>query len=83
VSPEVLADPAEAVFAGPDGLAVIPHVLARAADLLRPGGLLAVEHDDSHGEAVPALLAAAGCWREIADHPDLTGRPRFTTAVRG
>ena len=82
VSPEVRADPAEAVFAGPDGLAVIPHVLARAASLLRPGGVLAVEHDDTHGEAVPALLAAAGCWREIADHPDLTGRPRFTTAVR-
>jgi release factor glutamine methyltransferase len=80
VDHEVRADPAEAVFAGPDGLAVIPAVIARAAALLRPGGVLAVEHDDTHGQAVPALLGDQ--WREVADHRDLAGRPRYTTAVR-
>lgn len=49
---------------------------------LRPGGLLAVEHDASHGASVPALLRADGRWRDIAGHRDLTGRPRFATAVR-
>lgn len=83
VDPEVRADPQEAVFAGPDGLAIIPHVVARAADLLKPGGRLAVEHDDSHGEVVPDLLRRDGRWRDIADHLDLTGRPRYTTAHRG
>jgi release factor glutamine methyltransferase len=82
VDPEVLADPAEAVFAGPEGLAVLPAVIARAASLLSDGGVFAVEHDDSQGESVPALLTADGRWLEVSDHPDLTGRPRFTTARR-
>lgn len=82
VPPEVRADPAEAVFAGPDGLAVIPLVIARAATLLRPGGTLVVEHDDSHREAVPALLRADGRWRDVASHDDLAGRARYATAVR-
>jgi release factor glutamine methyltransferase len=82
VSPEVRADPAVAVFAGVDGLAVIPHVIALAAELLRPGGVLALEHDDTHADAVPALLAADGRWDQIAEHADLTGRPRYAVAVR-
>jgi release factor glutamine methyltransferase len=45
-------DPPAAVFAGPDGLAVIRPVVSTAARLLRPGGALAIEHDDSHGSAV-------------------------------
>lgn len=82
VAPEVADhDPAAAVFAGPDGLGVIRGIVTRAAALLRPGGALAVEHDDSHGEAVPALLAAAG-FESVADHRDLTGRPRFATGYR-
>jgi release factor glutamine methyltransferase len=82
VAPEVRADPHEAVFAGADGLAVIPAVIARAAQLLRPGGRLAMEHDDTHGEGVPDLLRATGEWRDVADHRDLAGRPRYVSAVR-
>lgn len=82
VDVEVRADPAEAVFAGPDGLAVIPHVIARAAALLRAGGVLAIEHDESHGEAVPELLRAVGNWQDVTAHRDLAGRPRYATAVR-
>jgi release factor glutamine methyltransferase len=82
VEQEVRADPAEAVFAGADGLAVIPAVLARAADLLHAGGVLAVEHDESHGDAVPQLLWAAGVWQDVTAHRDLAGRPRYATAVR-
>lgn len=83
VPPEVARhDPAEAVFGGPDGLAVIRPVVARAAALLRPGGALGVEHDDTHGRTVPELLAADGRYTAVTDHPDLTGRPRFATASR-
>ncbi|HEX5540222.1 MAG TPA: peptide chain release factor N(5)-glutamine methyltransferase [Micromonospora sp.] len=83
VPPEVADhDPAEAVFGGVDGLAIIRPVIARAAVLLRPGGALGVEHDDTHAEAVPALLRAIGCFTEIVDHHDLAGRPRFVTARR-
>ncbi|MEW2381796.1 peptide chain release factor N(5)-glutamine methyltransferase [Micromonospora sp. NPDC047707] len=83
VPPEVgRHDPANAVFGGGDGLAVIRPVVARAAVLLRPGGVLGIEHDDTHGEAVPRLLAGAGRYASIADHADLAGRPRFATASR-
>ncbi|MEU8022556.1 MULTISPECIES: N5-glutamine methyltransferase family protein [Micromonospora] len=83
VPPEVAAhDPDEAVFGGADGLDVIRPVLARAARLLRPGGVLGVEHDDTHGAAVPELLAADGRYEAVEEHRDLAGRPRFATARR-
>ncbi|GIJ78160.1 release factor glutamine methyltransferase [Micromonospora phaseoli] len=83
VPPEVAGhDPAEAVFGGTDGLAVIRPVVDRAAALLRLGGGLGIEHDDSHGTAVPGLLTAHGGYASIADHHDLAGRPRFVTASR-
>lgn len=82
VAPEVRADPGEAVFAGPDGLSVLPHVIARAGELLREGGGLAVEHDDTHADAVRGLLAGAGGWSEVRTNEDLTGRPRYVTARR-
>jgi release factor glutamine methyltransferase len=82
VAPEVRADPHDAVFAGADGLALMPAVIARAADLLRPGGVLAVEHDDSHGAALPELLTRDGRWRDVADHADLAGRARYAVATR-
>lgn len=82
VGPEVRFDPTDAVFAGEDGLALVPAVLERAAELLRPGGILALEHDDSHAESVPALLRESGLFDDVTDHQDLTGRPRYATASR-
>ena len=83
VDPEVADhDPAEAVFAGPDGLSVIKPLLSVVAGLLKPGGVLAIEHDDTQGESVPALLAARRVLADVVDHQDLAGRPRFVTARR-
>ncbi|MGK5742501.1 peptide chain release factor N(5)-glutamine methyltransferase [Micromonospora sp. URMC 103] len=83
VAPEVAGyDPAEAVFGGVDGLAVIRPVVTRAAALLRPGGAFGVEHDDTHAADVPALLVADGRFTAVTAHRDLTGRPRFATASR-
>ena len=83
VDPEVSEhDPAEAVFAGIDGLSVIKPMITVAAGMLKPGGSLAFEHDDSHGSSVPALLAARRVLAEVEDHVDLNGRPRFVTARR-
>ena len=81
--PEVAAhDPPAAVFAGPDGLAVLPDVVRTATRLLTEGGALAIEHDERHSLAVPALLAERRVLTDVADHPDLAGRPRFATAHR-
>jgi release factor glutamine methyltransferase len=83
VPPEVADhDPAEAVFGGADGLAVIRPVIGLAAVLLRPGGVVGIEHDDVHATAVPELLRADGRFAQVVAHDDLTGRPRFATARR-
>lgn len=81
--PEVLEhDPGLALWGGPDGLAVIRLVEQAARRLLRPGGLVVVEHSDGQGLSAPAVFAAAGGWSEIADHQDYTGRDRYVTARR-
>lgn len=79
---EVGHDPHDAVFAGRDGLALMPALLSVAARLLRPGGLLVIEHDETQVMTLPGLLAAANQWLEITDLLDLAGRSRFVTAVR-
>ena len=83
VPPEVGEwDPPGAVFGGPDGLAVIRAVVTASAALLRHGGWLAVEHDDTHADAVPELLRRRRVLTDVQEHRDLTGRPRYATARR-
>ena len=72
-------DPPAALWGGSDGLAVVRAVERAAARLLRPGGLVGVEHADAQGESVPAVFERSG-WADVVDHPDLVGRPRITTA---
>ena len=83
LEPEVYHDPHNAVFAGADGMGVITGLIPTIARLVRPGGKLAIEHDDSASEAVQAALAKHGGFEQIAALQDLTGTPRFVTAVRG
>jgi len=75
-------DPPLALWGGPDGLDVVRGMLTVAARLLHPGGWLGIEHADQQGGAVPAVVRAHGGFADVADHPDLAGRPRFTTARR-
>lgn len=83
VAPEVGEhDPADAVFAGTDGLSLITPLAPRIAHLLRPGGTVFIEHDDSHQNEVLGLLAGTGSYEQIAALRDLAGRPRFVSAVR-
>ena len=84
VEPEVRDhDPGLALYGGSeDGLRIPLAVSVRAAALLRPGGLLVMEHADTHGTSLPDRLQRTGAWLEVLDHRDLTGRPRFVTARR-
>jgi release factor glutamine methyltransferase len=75
-------DPPLALWGGPDGLDVVRGLLSTAARLLRPGGWLGIEHADQQGGSLPALVRAHGGFTDVEDHPDLAGRPRFTTARR-
>lgn len=80
ISPEVAADPHAAVFSGDDGLDLMPRVLQWAEALGRAGGGVGIEHDDSNGAQVAAMMQQRG-WRDITQHRDLAGRPRFVTAL--
>ena len=74
-------DPAAALYGGPDGLDVVRVLSGVALRLLRPGGVLIIEHGELQGRAIRELLVADG-WRASATHPDLTLRDRATTALR-
>ena len=73
-------DPELALYATGDGLDAIRVVERRAALLLRPGGVVGVEHADVQGESAPAVFTATGRWEQVRDHDDLAGRARFLTA---
>lgn len=83
VEPEVAQhDPPHAVYGGPDGMAVIPAVVGLAARWLCPGGLFAVEHDDTTSSATVELISTTMLFEDITARRDLAGRPRFVTARR-
>lgn len=83
LDPEVIDhDPAAALFGGPDGMSVIVPIIASAARLLRPGGRLGIEHDDTTADQVVAALERDGSFGDITARQNLAGRPRFVTATR-
>ncbi|MDT0307175.1 peptide chain release factor N(5)-glutamine methyltransferase [Streptomyces sp. DSM 44917] len=75
-------DPQLALFAGEDGLEVIRGLERAAHRLLRPGGMVVIEHADTQGGQVPWIFTEDRGWADAADHPDLNNRPRFATARR-
>ena len=82
ISPEVDADPALALWGGgDDGLEIPRALVARAAQLLAPGGILIMEHAETQGEALCRAAQAAGFTNAHTGH-DLAGRPRYLWAQR-
>nr|WP_209310798.1 peptide chain release factor N(5)-glutamine methyltransferase [Streptomyces spiramenti] len=75
-------DPELALFSGEDGLETIRGLERAAHRLLRPGGIVVVEHADTQGGQVPWIFTEDRGWADAADHPDLNNRPRFATARR-
>ncbi|CAM5314583.1 Release factor glutamine methyltransferase [Streptomyces tendae] len=73
-------DPELALFSGEDGLDLIRGLERTAHRLLRPGGVVVVEHADTQGGQVPWIFTEERGWADAADHPDLNNRPRFATA---
>ena len=73
-------EPQEALFGGEDGMKSPRLFIEAASRLLKSGGFLAVEHHEEQGVEIAAVLHED--FTDILLHKDLTGRPRFTTAVR-
>lgn len=82
VAPEVAHDPADAVFSGADGMALIEALVPRFRAALPPGGAVAVEHDDTTAGPTVTAFTAGGGFAEVTSRSDLSGRPRFVTARR-
>ena len=73
-------EPAIALFGGKDGMDAPRAFIAAAARLLKAEGLLAIEHNEKQGELIAEELRQD--FQEIQLHHDLTGRPRWTSAIR-
>ena len=73
-------EPHIALFGGATGLELPKRFIDAAARLLKSGGVLAIEHTEEQGAAIDALLSKD--FIDIAVHQDLTGRPRWSSAVR-
>ena len=78
--PEIsLYEPSEALLGGPDGLDVIRRLVPAAVEVLRPGGMLALEVGQGQSRAVEAIFERAGL-RLLETQRDLARIPRV---VRG
>ena len=75
-------EPAEALFAGDDGLTVLDGLVMSSADVLQPEGLIALEVGLGQAEVVQRRIEGQGGFERARVHRDLTGRPRFVTAHR-
>jgi release factor glutamine methyltransferase len=73
-------EPALALFAPDEGLAVIRGIVAGAPDVLEPGGLLALEVDSRRAGRVAELAHGDPRYRDVSVRRDLTGRDRFVLA---
>ncbi|MGB9866300.1 MAG: peptide chain release factor N(5)-glutamine methyltransferase [Bacillota bacterium] len=75
-----LYEPELALNGGPDGLRYYRTLASQAPQLLRPGGMLAVEVDSEKARDVVDILGAAGCFSRIEVRKDLAGLDRVVLA---
>jgi release factor glutamine methyltransferase len=83
LAPEVADwEPAQALFAGADGLEALRSIVAGAPAVLLDGGLLALEVGDGQAEAVAALVRGCREYDDVEVYRDLAGKERVVTAAR-
>jgi release factor glutamine methyltransferase len=75
-------EPRAALFAGPGGLDAYRRLVPAAAEVLRGGGLLALEIGAGQAAAVSRLIEETEFWGPPRVRPDLAGRDRVVLAER-
>jgi release factor glutamine methyltransferase len=75
-------EPAVALFSGADGMTATRRLVQEAAELLAPGGVLALEVDARRASLAAELVATHGGYGDVAVRLDLAGRERFVLARR-
>ncbi|HEY3317450.1 MAG TPA: peptide chain release factor N(5)-glutamine methyltransferase [Coriobacteriia bacterium] len=79
---EVLGfEPRLALDGGHDGLETARHIVAEAPEWLAPGGMLAMELDETRVAGMAREMEAAR-WRDVSVTRDLTGRERVVSGRR-
>jgi release factor glutamine methyltransferase len=75
-------DPELALYGGsPDGVLIPERIIERAFRLLKPSGVLVMEHDISQGDRLVAYAKASGFTSAVTGL-DWTGRDRYLFAER-
>ncbi|QHS53869.1 peptide chain release factor N(5)-glutamine methyltransferase [Edaphobacter sp. 12200R-103] len=72
-------EPASALYAEDDGLAIYKRLIPQAYKALKPGGLLAMEIGHGQRDAIAGLLSG---WRDVGFVNDLQAIPRVALARR-
>ena len=79
LAPELAHEPRGALFAGPDGAALLRRIAHEAPLFLKPGGLLALELAPAQADEMTQCLARCG-FEGPQLHRDLGGRARVISA---
>ena len=74
-------EPEAALFGGETGTEIYAPLIAQAAALLKPGGILVLELGHDSAEHVLGMLDAPE-WSDVAITNDLAGIPRVASARR-
>lgn len=80
LAPEVYHDPHDAVFSGVEGMDTINAMLPNILKLLKPGGAVGIEHDDTTSDLVQRAASQAGLVN-VSPLKDLGGTSRFVLAT--
>jgi release factor glutamine methyltransferase len=75
-------EPAVALFSGAEGMTATARLVREAAEVLEPGGILAVEVDIRRASLVADLVGRERRFEAVRVELDLTGRERFVLARR-
>lgn len=78
---DVRFEPQTALKSGADGLRDLRHLIAGAAEYLRPGGRLMLEHGYNQATPVKNLFSQAG-FASIETYHDLAMQPRVTIGIQ-
>lgn len=73
-------EPVAALRGGGDGMEIPNQFILCAARILKSGGYFAIEHGEHQGVSIK--IALNNYFSEVSVHYDLTGRPRWTSAIR-
>jgi len=75
-------EPAIALFAGDDGLAIYAPLIRDARDLLKPRGLLVLELGHNSLRGVMQIFERSSAWNDVRVTNDLAGIPRVISGLR-